>query len=58
MDGKTKRKVTRRKTHSLADDIRASFQEALALAKGRTKAKVHRVTPRERRRAMGRQTAS
>jgi putative transcriptional regulator len=48
MDSKKKKKVTRRKAPSLADDIRASLQEALALASGkRTKAKLHRVTPRE-----------
>jgi len=47
MDGK-KKKVTRRKAPSLAGDIRASLQEALALASGkRTKVKVHRVTPHE-----------
>jgi putative transcriptional regulator len=48
MDSKKKKTVKRHKAPSLADDIRASFQEALALASGkRTKAKVHRVTPRE-----------
>ena len=47
MDDK-KKKVTRRKAPSLAGDIRASLQEAVALASGkRTRAKLHRVTPRE-----------
>lgn len=48
MDGKKKKTVKRRKaTPSLADDIRASFKEALAHAAGkRTKAVVHHVTPR------------
>jgi flagellar hook-length control protein FliK len=51
--------MARRKAPSLADDIRASLQEALALASGkRTNAKVHRVTPRERCRAMSKQMAS
>jgi putative transcriptional regulator len=41
------KKVTRRKEKSsLADDIRASLQEALAYARGeKTGAVVHRVTP-------------
>lgn len=59
MDIKKKEKVKQRKASSLADDIRASFQEALAHASGRrTKAKVHRVTPhksdaREARQKLG-----
>lgn len=48
MDSKKKKKLTRRRAPSLADDIRASLQEALALASGkRTGAKLHRLTPRE-----------
>ena len=43
----SKKKTLKRKP-ALADDIRASFQEAIAHASGkRTKAVVHRVTPRE-----------
>ena len=49
MDSKKKKPVKRRKaTPSLADDIRASFQEAIAHASGKhTKAVMHRVMPHE-----------
>lgn len=49
MDNKKKKTVKRRKAkRSLASDIRASLQEALAHAGGkRTRARMHRVTPHE-----------
>src|SRR6516162_8821269 len=42
-----KKKMTRRKTSQLADDIRASLHEALDYAAGkRTGAVIHKVSPR------------
>jgi putative transcriptional regulator len=46
MDSKKKKPLKRKS--ALADDIRASLQEALAHASGkRTRAAIHRITPRE-----------